>query len=167
MKEDNAKEIVDCYHYVECGLDYVYLQNGYTVEETEWGRATSVVNPDGLHRLIGERIVESGARITGQELKFIRVQMDMTQKHLGEILGYSDRQPIATQESRKTEDVSKSIDIIVRSLYKEFLKGGGSSSITALVGKLADNERADFRDRKETFLNTDTGWEFENEQMCA
>jgi putative transcriptional regulator len=30
------------YHYTECGLDNVYLENGFTVHKTAYGRGVSI-----------------------------------------------------------------------------------------------------------------------------
>jgi hypothetical protein len=37
------------YHYTRCGLDYVYLLNGYEVRETAHGRGLAIEDGDDLH----------------------------------------------------------------------------------------------------------------------
>ena len=44
---------VDRYHYSECGLDNIYLYNGFEFVETPRGRAVNIRDIEGLHRAIG------------------------------------------------------------------------------------------------------------------
>lgn len=159
----------DPYHYTECGLDYVYLRNGFELIETQWGTSISITHPDGLHHVIGTAIVDQAEPISGQQLRFMRVEMDMTQTHLGKILGYSDRQMVANWEREKDSRIPKASDLIVRLLYSEFLKGGSPSNITAMIKRLADAEREAFEARRLDVQTTIDGqWEeIEPESLCA
>ena len=47
------------YHYTECGLDYVYLVNGYTWHQTPYGRGVSIEDADGLHDAIALGVIIS------------------------------------------------------------------------------------------------------------
>jgi len=40
------------YHYTLCGLDNVWLENGYQVRETSYGQGISVHDVEGLHEVI-------------------------------------------------------------------------------------------------------------------
>ena len=62
-------------HYTQCGLDDVYLVNGFSREETEYGPATSVHNVDGLHCAIGLHIVSHKKTVSAKAIKFLRRQM--------------------------------------------------------------------------------------------
>ena len=37
-------------HYTSCGLQNIWLKNGYEVIETAYGKATSIHDVEGLHK---------------------------------------------------------------------------------------------------------------------
>ena len=45
------------HHYVNSGLDYVYLANGFTVHDTPYGSGVAIENADGLHHAIAVAII--------------------------------------------------------------------------------------------------------------
>ena len=105
------------YHYTECGLDYVYLLDGYEVIRTAHGSAVRVVNASGLDRTIALAIVRRQKRLSGQEVRFLRGLLDMTQDELGRALG-KDAQSIARWEKGKT-DLPATEDLAIRQIYLE------------------------------------------------
>ena len=54
----------ELHHYRECGLDNVFLLNGFTVRETRHGRAVSIEDIDGLHRTIGTHLAREKRTLT-------------------------------------------------------------------------------------------------------
>lgn len=105
------------YHYTECGLDYVYLVDGFEVIETGYGSAVQVSNAGKLDRAIAGAVVSRQSRLTGQEVRFLRGLLDMTQSELGRALG-KDAQSIARWEKGKTE-IPPTEDIAIRQIYLE------------------------------------------------
>jgi hypothetical protein len=87
-------------HYTASGLDYVYLANGFSIEDDpDYGRIVTIDAPDDLHKAIGLHVVQS-PKLTGAEFRFLRKQMRMTQKDLAERFG-TDVQTIANYEKGK------------------------------------------------------------------
>ena len=105
------------YHYTECGLDYVYLMDGFEIIETAYGPAVQVINASKLDRAIALAIVRHQNRLTGQEVRFLRGLLDMTQEELGHTLG-KDAQTVARWEKGKTE-IPTTEDIAIRQIYLE------------------------------------------------
>jgi transcriptional regulator with XRE-family HTH domain len=105
------------YHYTECGLDYVYLLDGFEVIKTAYGPAVQVANASKLDRAIALAVVRQQNRLTGQEVRFLRGLLDMTQAELGNALG-KDAQTVARWEKGKTE-IPPTEDIAVRQIYLE------------------------------------------------
>lgn len=105
------------YHYTECGLDYVYLLDGFEIVKTEHGPAVRVVNASKLDRAIAMAIVRHQKRLTGQEVRLLRGLLDMTQEELGQALG-KDGQSVARWEKGKTE-LPATEDIAIRQIYLE------------------------------------------------
>ncbi|HJT14811.1 MAG TPA: helix-turn-helix domain-containing protein [Dongiaceae bacterium] len=105
------------YHYTECGLDYVYLLDGFETIKTAYGRAVRVASAGKLDRAIARIVVRDQNRLTGQEVRFLRGLMDMTQAELGSALG-KDAQTVARWEKGKTE-IPPTEDIAIRQIYLE------------------------------------------------
>src|SRR3712207_932895 len=69
-------------HYTQCGLDDVYLLNGYTIHDTPHGRGVSVEDVGGLHHAVAKGILRHKAILNGKEIKFLRKLMGFTQADL-------------------------------------------------------------------------------------
>lgn len=88
-------------HYTASGLDYVYLVNGFSIEDDpDYGRIVTIDAPDDLHKAIGLHVITKERRLTGAEFKFLRKQMKLTQKDLAEKFG-TDVQTVANYEKGK------------------------------------------------------------------
>ncbi|MBF5094515.1 hypothetical protein F1643_08485 [Azospirillum sp. INR13] len=68
------------HHYTMCGLDNVYLENGYVQKDTEDGPVVSIEDLDGLHRAIANDIADKKGRLTGRELRFLRSVLRLSQQ---------------------------------------------------------------------------------------
>lgn len=80
------------YHYKQCGLDNVYLLNGFTWETVDGERAVTVSNIDGLRKAIGRSLVLEQKTLSPKELRFLRREMGLTQEELGQKLRLSGQQ---------------------------------------------------------------------------
>ena len=67
------------YHYTESGLTTVWLANGYHYDVINGEQFTSIDDVDGLHRLIGKILVNRCKPLGADEIRFIRVEMNMSQ----------------------------------------------------------------------------------------
>jgi putative transcriptional regulator len=94
--------LAEPYRYRASGLDYVFLLNGVTVQDTPYGAMVTIDNVHALHRAIGLRIVESAAPIVGAEFRFLRKHMGLSQRELASLMRTSD-QTVANYEKRRTE----------------------------------------------------------------
>lgn len=105
------------YHYTECGLSNVFLKNGFIVEEIDGEEYASIDDMNGLHRVIAQIIVDSNTPLTHQEFKFLRVELNVSQKVLATRFGVSE-QTIARYE-KKSSTIPRTTDAALRSLYME------------------------------------------------
>jgi putative transcriptional regulator len=151
------------YHYTECGLDNVYLENGFTVHKTAYGRGLSIQDTEGLHRVIGEWLISLPKPLNGAELRFMRTELDMTQKDLASILGTTE-QTLRLWEKHRTKSIpSGSADRLFRAFYAEYLNGNASViSMTERLAQLGQIRRAIGRLTK----SARGGWRM-NEQVAA
>lgn len=78
------------FQYTTCGLDNVWLANGFKVKATRHGNAVAVNDVDGLHELIAQTLIDKPGRLTGKEFRFLRTQLGLTQEVLGTMLDFSE-----------------------------------------------------------------------------
>lgn len=78
------------FQYTACGLDNVWLVNGYKVKETRHGHAVSVNDVDDLHKLLTQTLIDKPGRLTGKEFRFLRTQLGLSQEALGALLDFSE-----------------------------------------------------------------------------
>ena len=90
------------YRYEACGLDYIFLLNGVTLQETPHGSMVTIKNVHGLHRAIGLHVVEKSTPLTGPEFRFLRKQIGLTRRTLATLMR-TTVQTVATYESNKTK----------------------------------------------------------------
>jgi DNA-binding transcriptional regulator YiaG len=105
------------YHYKACGLDNVYLMNGFYIEETEYGPVISFEDIEGLHGLIAHRLVNHDHELSGKEFRFLRKELELSQKEIARLLG-CDEQQIGRWE-RGEHKMAGSADRLIRLLYQE------------------------------------------------
>src|SRR5260370_24035855 len=88
------------YHYKECGLDNIYLMNGFSIEEVDGENYVSIENVDALWKVIGLNLVTKQKTFSPSEIRFLRGQMDLTQAELASYLRVDD-QTVARWEKSK------------------------------------------------------------------
>ena len=75
------------HHYTNCGLDYVWLVNGFEHVETPHGGGIRIHDLAGLQRAIADRVIGAPTRLRGQEVRFLRSMLDVSQDGLARVLG--------------------------------------------------------------------------------
>ena len=101
--------------YEECGLDNIYLLNGFSKEVVDGEEYISIADVDGLHEAIGLYIVLRRKAPSGKEIRFLREELDKSQAELGEILGVSS-QSVARWEKGQSEPPGPAI-LALRMIY--------------------------------------------------
>ncbi len=103
-------------HYRQCGLDNVWLAGGWRVEDTEYGGGLVVENADRLHRAIARAIAQGPRPLRGQDARFLRVMLDLSQEALAGLLGV-DRATVIRWEKARKRRLSRMQDIALRATY--------------------------------------------------
>lgn len=70
--------------YEGCGLPNVFLMNGLKPRETPYAATIAVDDVEGLHRAIGNALVDKQDAMTGAEFRFFRRLLDFSQKPCSE-----------------------------------------------------------------------------------
>jgi putative transcriptional regulator len=79
------------YHYIECGLDNIYLLNGFKTIKTPRGQAISIHDLDSLHREIRLHLASLKRPLLPAELSFLRHEMLASEAELAQLLGVSEQ----------------------------------------------------------------------------
>lgn len=146
---DDVKEPL---HYPECGLDDVYLLNGYETVETPYGSGIAVKDVDALREAIAWHLATRKKALTGKEIRFLRKQLDLTQSELARLLGV-DAQTVARWE-KGTSAIPGPAEALLRLLYVEHAHD--AVKVHDLLQRL-DALDAGVSDRK-IFETTEGGW---------
>ncbi|HEV7367653.1 hypothetical protein [Arenibaculum sp.] len=124
------------YHYTQCGLDNIWLLNGYHEEDLgEYGATVVVERADELERVIALHLAKQERPLTGQEFRFLRVMLDLSQTSIGRRLG-KDYQTVARWEADTHKAVPRFADASIRARYLESI--GERPLFTQIEDRLAE-----------------------------
>lgn len=142
------------HHYRECGLDNVYLHNGFKIHKTKYGEGISIEDTEGLHRALGRWLIELPKPLIGAELRFLRLEMDLSQKALAAIIG-STEQNVRRWEKARNRAIPGLADRLARALYGEH--NGSDGSLRRMVERLAKLDQIDHATAR--LRETKRGWQ--------
>lgn len=151
----------NAYRYTECGLDNIYLLNGFDYVETPRGQGVHIKSIDSLHKAIGLFLVREKKNLNGKEFRFLRHELNTTQETLASVLGVNV-QAIARWEKGKIKgDIPGSAQALLRVMYEEHTNGNVAirESLQALAE--LDEQLAEDGDDNDvlTFEETEEGWQ--------
>lgn len=105
------------FEYKGCGFRGVFLEDGYTVVDTPYGSGVTITDIDRLHAAIADELIEQEHEMTGQQFRFLRKQLGMTQEDLTPLFGV-DVQTIANWEKRQEGVIPRTSSLAMRYVYK-------------------------------------------------
>lgn len=132
--------ISNALRYQGCGLDNVYLVNGYRFMNLASGQEVLHIDDlPGLHHAIASAIADSPVDLDAKTFKFLRKEHDMSQRNLAEILGVEE-QTVSNWERAKTP-IPRYADLVLKALTKE--RCGGNDALTSVIEHMnkLDRER--------------------------
>lgn len=119
------------YHYTECGLDNVIIQNaGFGAEDDNGEQIVKIPALGRLHKAIAEGLVNQPGTLSGAEIRFLRTEMGMTQTELARLI-HRDMQSIGRWE-RAESPLEPALDIVIRQIAAEKLQVKVPESIIEL-----------------------------------
>lgn len=146
------------YHFEGCGLDYVWLYNGFEYRDTQRGRVVRIRNLDGLHAAIARWVVNNPNKLRGQEVRFLRSMLGVSQEGLGKLLGQS-RASVARWEGNRNKAIPPGSDHWLRVVYTK--KAEGDTAVCQLVDlltKLDEIKHGKSSRREARFADGKIGW---------
>jgi DNA-binding transcriptional regulator YiaG len=156
------------YHYKECGLDNIYLMNGFQIEEVDGEDYVSVDSIDELWKAIGLNLVTSQKLLSPKEIRFLRGQMDKTQAEVASLLRVDD-QTVARWEKGRVR-LSGTADIALRALFlgSSVAQPQGSEILSEWVEMLRKLvERDSPMSDDIAFVQNDHSWEMQRSFVAA
>jgi DNA-binding transcriptional regulator YiaG len=121
---DMNKKTQNLYRYKDCGLDYIYLTNGYEViNDPEFGRAVSIHNLDGLNKAIAKGVIDHVPTFRGQEVRFFRSLLKLSQTEMGILLGCNLRTVQRWEEEKRNDAIPSTADRFLRLFYAAYADG--------------------------------------------
>ena len=130
------------YHYKACGLDNIYLLNGFEYHPDEgYGSGISFEDIKGLHIAISLHIIKYNRKLDGKEIRYLRNEMELTQLALATLLGV-DAQTVRKWEQNEASNAPA--DRLIRLLYVEFIsKNPHILDLLERVSELANEHEGD------------------------
>lgn len=119
MPCEMTKGTPEGYHFKESGLDYVYLLNGYEIEEEDGEEFVTIHNADKLQQEIARTVLLHKSELEAQEVRFLRSLLGITQKQLADYLGVSDREVQRWEDPANSNNIKAGNDCTLRILVWE------------------------------------------------
>lgn len=141
------------YHYKGCGLPNVWLVNGFTERDTPYGPAVAIADIDGLHRTIGLEIIGKPGRFSPEEVRFLRKEMDLSQRALAECLQLKE---ITVRNWERKGCPKGPAQILLRMLYLEYT--GGDGRVREMVERLSSLDQVSCQLQLRFKDLPETGW---------
>jgi DNA-binding transcriptional regulator YiaG len=108
------------YHFAECGLDYVYLVNGYDIDQEE--ESITIYNEDKLHREIARTVLLYRKNLKGQEIRFFRSLLRLTQAQLANKLSVARETVVRWENDDNEHQIPEMADGLLRIIvWEEYL----------------------------------------------
>lgn len=149
-------------HYTASGLDNIYLLDGFHYAESKRGRTVRIEDQAGLHRAIGRFLVRQKHCLTGNELRFLRHELGLSQPKLALLLGESEQSVARREKKQKRGKRPSSQERLLRFMYEEH--SGGNETLSEFLKSLAD---LDERQNSEVVFEQSDGWRQTAEREAA
>jgi DNA-binding transcriptional regulator YiaG len=147
-------------------LDNVWLVGGgVEIVDTPSGRNLKIKDIEGLHRTIGQILVESKKNLLGREIRFLRQEMTLSQANLAKLLEVTE-QTVHRWETGKA-DIPKAAETIIRFLYLQQFDKNCKINVRECLERLADLDDAiDGQDMNPKKLNNNK-WQLQLDLEAA
>ncbi|HEY4092881.1 MAG TPA: helix-turn-helix domain-containing protein [Luteibacter sp.] len=131
------------HHYTMCGLDNVWLSNGYRYGESPYGPTVAIADVPGLYKAIAMTLATQASPLSGPEIRFLRKHMEMSQESLASVIG------IGAQSVAMWEKGRGAIPIPSEKLLRMMALGfcNGHATIRKAIGEINFEDAAEHAKR--------------------
>jgi len=142
------------HHYLDCGLDNVFLEGGFEVIDTPYGRGVTINDLDGLHSCIANCLVKKPMPLNGKEFRFLRTELDLSQTTMGDLCGRKERR--LRDWEKNNENVPDPANTIIRIVYKE--RYDPTVTFEGLSKDIRNLQALDRKTHEMKLVSTANGW---------
>lgn len=146
------------YHYTGSGLSNVWLVNGYAEHSTPYGQSVSIADIDGLHQVIGLEIIsQPPGRMAGEEVRFLRKEMDLSQQALAELIGVKE---ITVRKWEQKDCPAGPAQTLLRAIFARHIHG--DDRLSQIMDELRNQDQKPHAQAPLRFKDDpDRGWQRE------
>jgi putative transcriptional regulator len=142
------------YHYLDSGLENVFLEGGFEVIDTPYGQGVAIGDLDGLHQCIADCLVKKPMPLNGREFRFLRTELDLSQSAMGDLCGRKERR--LRDWENNNENVPDPANTIIRIVYKE--RHDPSVTFEGLCKDIRNSQVHDRKAHEMKLVSTADGW---------
>lgn len=142
-------------HYTVCGLNNIYLANGFTRRSTAYGSGVSVDDVEGLHWAIGNFLVHKPSPLSHAEFRFLRNYLNLTQAELAAKL-LTEQQNVGRWE-RGENTIPGPTDMLLRVIF--YVSTCSRDELKAFMEELERRmEKTSAKQGRQVFYNSNKSW---------
>ena len=142
------------HHYITCGLDNIWLDNGYRYSESAYGPTVAIADIPGLNRAIAIAVVTKASGLSGPEIRFLRKHMAMSQESLATLIGIGVQSIAAWEKGRG--DIPRPSEKLLRLIALGFCNG--HATIRRAIDEINFDDHAKHEERV-VFHERDSKWQ--------
>jgi len=131
---------MQAYQYTECGLDNVFIEGLQVVLDDDGEEVYTIPRVADLHRAIAAGILRHKYGMSGDELRFLRTEMGMTQAELSKLV-HVDKQTIGRWERGETE-IGAAEEALIRRYAMEVLNIDRDTAIAEVSARCVPSAMA-------------------------
>ncbi len=149
-----TKSRKNVHHYVDCGLENVFLEGGFNVLDTPYGQGVTINDLDGLHYCIANCLINKPTPLNGKEFRFLRTELDLSQTAMGDLCGRKERR--LRDWEKNNEKVPNPANTIIRIVYKE--RNDPTATFEGLSKDIRNLQTLDRKTHEMKLVSTADGW---------
>lgn len=138
------------YQYQSSGLPNIWLKNGYQLHNTAYGEGIAIDDLEGLHHSIVLTLIRTPCKMTGDEFRFLRKELNLSQKKLADMMGVEDQTIANWEKKQPTPLADRTMRLVAIAHYTD-------SGFQQLVKELAELDRKEHENLY--FEESDNGWQ--------
>jgi len=142
------------HHYLDCGLENVFLEGGFKVVDSPYGQGVTINDLDGLHNCIANCLIKKPLPLNGKEFRFLRTELDLSQTTMGDLCGRKERR--LRDWEKNNENVPDPANTIVRIVYKE--RYDPNATFEGLSKDIRNLQALDRKTHEMKLVSTADGW---------
>jgi DNA-binding transcriptional regulator YiaG len=156
------------YHYTMCGLDGIYLLNGYHIEYHDGEQFVSITDSIGLHKAIGRFLVLHRKALSQKEIRFLRWTLELTQNELAQKLGTTS-QTVARWEKGACDIPGTSEKLLRVLFFAQVIRNDEDSKIllSMLRSAMDELDKNDEFEPEEAQFRLEDDWESSPQPLAA